>query len=402
MKKNNVTDIKLDEVSLVDKGANPGAHFVLMKRQILKKEKNESFPVDAYAYTPDIGNSDSWKLRLWDSISKKETVQHISKLIVAVSKGLRLNQIRISKSNLTDVKKKILLSWYNTNTVEKRKETVEILDMIKKGYGKTFDELMYENEVIWMLWDAISVLEESFYTIMYDEDITDKKLKIDETTSQFQQSINKIGGTVDMAEQDVLQKSFDELKVKYDTIAKDHTDLITKSEKLEEDLAKACADDKAKKDDKNIKKEDMTEDVRKKFEDLEKHDKDQAELIAKLLDEKEDVVYLEKAKGFEHLPMKTNELGILLKSVGNAVSKEDMENLLSLFSAIDKAISKGELFKEIGAGGSSTNGDAFSKMLGKADELKKASSDLTKEQAFVKVMEDDPELYNQYLEEQRA
>lgn len=382
-----VSNILLDEVSLVDKGANPGAHFVLMKNR-------NDFPIESFAYTPDIKDINTWDLNLWDPIEKKETPKSIRKAMDECDKS------QILKNELVGVQKKILNSWFRVN--KKGREDIpdisNILDILEKS-GIMFNEIMEDREVIWMLWDAISILEDSVYSIMWDDNIKDKKSKIDETTSQFQTKINKYKEVVGMDELEILQKSFDELKVQHDTLIKDHAEMLTKNENLQAELTKAC-DDKKKVE--PVQKDNMPEDVRKKFDDLEKHGKDQADLIAKLLDEKDTVVYMEKAKEFNNIPIKEEDFSVLLKQIGGVMPEDGMKNLLSLFSTIDTFIAKSNLFKEIGSNAAGVEGGAYEQMVVQADEIRKSNPDMSKEKAFVQVMESDPELYSTYLKEQNC
>ena len=72
-----------------------------------------------------------------------------------------------------------------------------------------------------------------------------------------------------------------------------------------------------------------------------------------------------------------------------------LENLLK---AADKGLSSGDVFKEYGSslsGGGS--GSAESQIDAKARSLVEKSTDLTIEKARAKVMNDNPELYTQYL-----
>jgi predicted nuclease with TOPRIM domain len=210
-----------------------------------------------------------------------------------------------------------------------------------------------------------------------------------------------------------LQKKYDALVTEKEALQKKYDDLVTEVEALKKNGEKLEADGKAlqkQHDDliaKHAKepdpKDEMSEDVKKRFEDLEKKDKASSDLIAKLLDEKAEAIYLEKAKGYKNLPIKPEEFGPILKRVaGGAATEEDMKKMEEVLKAADEAIEQGRLFKEQGSDGPGlSGGDALKKVEAKAGELMKSDTSLSKAQAFTKVLEEDATLYDEYLSEQQ-
>lgn len=135
-------DIQLDEVSMVDKGSNPGAHIMLMKRDntmdkaATKREQGEDFPAAAYAYVPDSEKPSTWKLRLWDSISTKETAQQVGRALAAIGPGFRGQKVQIPSKDLAGVKSKILSAWRKTHETG-----AEVPSILKSENAMDIEEL---------------------------------------------------------------------------------------------------------------------------------------------------------------------------------------------------------------------------------------------------------------------
>lgn len=82
----------------------------LKEQQIMKTEEGEKFPATAFAYTPDLGNSAGWKLRLWDrgEISRKKLAEAAAALSPG---GFRGQRVEIPSADLSAVKRKIRVAY---------------------------------------------------------------------------------------------------------------------------------------------------------------------------------------------------------------------------------------------------------------------------------------------------
>lgn len=90
-----------------------------------KREDGEDFPAAAFAYVPDPQKPSTWKLRLWDSVSQKETVAQVSRAATALtSAGFRGNKVQIPASDLPRVKEKIRAAWRRVNGPDRELPTV--------------------------------------------------------------------------------------------------------------------------------------------------------------------------------------------------------------------------------------------------------------------------------------
>ena len=128
---------------------------------------------------------------------------------------------------------------------------------------------------------------------------------------------------------------------------------------------------------------------------------ERAENIAKSLqDEKVLKEYVEKAGDLSHLPVEPLKFGPVLKALGEGHPTE-FEEILRVLKAADAAIEKSELFKEIGKAGSGET-SAEAAVYAKARSLVAKDADLTFDEAVVKVLEADPELYERYEDERQA
>lgn len=140
----------LDRIDLVDAPANPGARVVLLKRDSTAKdapglgsvhvpspeirkdaptktEDGVAFPAGAYAYVPDPKSPSSWKLRLWESPTAKETAAQVGRAVAALGKGFRGEKVQIPASDLAGVKRKVLAAWHRVNPDAKPDDVPSVL-----------------------------------------------------------------------------------------------------------------------------------------------------------------------------------------------------------------------------------------------------------------------------------
>ena len=145
-------------------------------------------------------------------------------------------------------------------------------------------------------------------------------------------------------------------------------------------------------------KKGMSEEVRKQFETQEVELKKQAEMIAKMADDRLEKEWISKA-GDVLLVGEADEVGKLLKSVAET-SPEIAESLMTLLKAANARIEKGNLFKELGVGGEVDDDSALAELNKKAHDLAK-DKDMTFEKAFAHVYRKEHKLRKQYQLEQK-
>lgn len=82
----------------------------------MKTEGGEQYPAEAFAYVPDPEKPSTWKLRLWEDPSKKETVAQVSRAVSALSPaGFRGQKVDIPSGDLAGVKSRIRVAWKRVN-----------------------------------------------------------------------------------------------------------------------------------------------------------------------------------------------------------------------------------------------------------------------------------------------
>jgi len=154
--------------------------------------------------------------------------------------------------------------------------------------------------------------------------------------------------------------------------------------------------------------EEISESIRKSIKALEdgqkeeKEKREQAEAVVKeMRDEQRARDYLARAEAFKHLPnVVPADFAPILSKIDKALKDEEREKLAEILKAADAAIAEGKLFEEIGRGEVPDAGSsALAKLNAKAEELRKADTSLTKEQAFTQATKENPELYNTHVRE---
>lgn len=390
-----LSEIVMDEVSVVGKGANQGAHIVLMKA-ITKKEDGEDFPAKAFAYVPDSEKPSTWKLRLWDSLVEKETPSRVGAAVVALGKEIRENKLKILSEDMPAVKKNALSAWLKVNSDKTREDAPEVIKIMKLDLeGKTFDEIMAHKETLDQLWDAVYTLEDSLYSIMHNTKMDEKAEKLNETTAQFQSKISELRKGGDMGELEKIKKDLEDLTKKLADLQGVNETLQNENDDLKKQLEEALKKEKSA--DGDVNKAEMPENIRKQFEAMEKENADNKKLVKELFEKQENEAFIKKAADYVHLNINAEEFGPVLKKISHALSEEEMTQVTTFMASADEALAKSKIFEEEGSGAPSA-GSAIAKMDAKAKEIMTRDG-ITKEKAFVKVMEEDPKLYDKYIEE---
>lgn len=95
-----------------------------------KREDGEDFPAEAFAYAPDPEAPSGWKLRLWDSLSERETAAQVGRAVAALGAGFRGNRVEIPADALAGVKRRVLQAWLDTHPDMTQADAPTVL----KGY----------------------------------------------------------------------------------------------------------------------------------------------------------------------------------------------------------------------------------------------------------------------------
>lgn len=128
------------------------------------------------------------------------------------------------------------------------------------------------------------------------------------------------------------------------------------------------------------------------------------ELKEKLEKEQEEKIqkeFIAKASEIKNLAVKPEELASILKDINSKISKESQEKLLSILKGADEAVEKGNLFKELGSSLPGEKLNVEKEIENKIVEIAKSESGkgLSHAQLYTKVLEQNPELYDKYLNE---
>lgn len=129
--------------------SNAMQNYGVNKAIATKKENGEDFPSAAFAYVPDPSMPSTWKLRLWETVSSKETAAQVGRAIAAIGAGFRGNKADIPAKDLPKVKGKILSAWKKTH---KDLKNNEVPDVLKYENNKPLEfikmqELLLQNDI---------------------------------------------------------------------------------------------------------------------------------------------------------------------------------------------------------------------------------------------------------------
>lgn len=190
-------------------------------------------------------------------------------------------------------------------------------------------------------------------------------------------------------------------------------------EELEKELAKAMAPSEDEDEmDKEMDEEDMEEEFMKSApapvarafakakeaarSALAKAAAAEAELTAQR-DAAADAEAIEKARGWDHLSLDAEEVGPLLRRLGEQ-NGELAKSVTALLDSINGQAESANIFAEIGKSATpvSLSGDAVARLTSLAKSLVDSGKAATIEQGFAEVAMSNPDLYTQYLTEKGA
>lgn len=115
-------------------------------------------------------------------------------------------------------------------------------------------------------------------------------------------------------------------------------------------------------------------------------------------EEKSKKEFISKALEFDSLNVKAEELGLVLKSISEK-APEGFEKIMTILKSANEAIKQGGLFKEVGTNGTNSENTAWGKIESMAKTMVQKDVNMTQAQAIAKVLNQNPELYNEYLKE---
>jgi hypothetical protein len=246
--------------------------------------------------------------------------------------------------------------------------------------------LIVPNLLIDLVVDRVDLVDEGANSAAF---IKLYKRKEMETGMDFNEIISKL--KPEHAE--VIQAELAKVKAEVpEEIAKELSDTKVELETLKVELEKFK--EEAKKSKEPVQEENFEEvlknldpAVQKVFKSLQAQ-KEAAEQIAKQLQEqKEEEEAIAKARALKALPVEEEKLVQVVKGVS--------DDVYEILKSVAKVLEESNLFEEIGKSNAGTT-DAWSKIEKKAEEIAKRDG-ITMEKAISVVINENPELYREYL-----
>jgi len=327
--------LKIKETSFVDKGANPGAHVLLVKNADLE----------------DLEMSDIHKAA--SKFKAALAVQNFDEVREAMDKMLRAFSSAV--------------------------------------FGIMFDsEVMDKNGEIKGVLDDFSAAMEGLTPMLSGEEVGKMEKEI---LSMFE-SFTMEETTVDKE----LQKKLDDLQKQVDTLGDTNKTLKTDNENLTKQLAETTAkleklNKAAQGGEVKLDKSVLSPEMLAYVEDLEKNAKQNTDRVTKLETAEKIRKIHTDLEIAEKVPFDKNQITDLLVKM-TTEDRQVICKVLADASALIKAGGTGELGSTVDDLG--TEDGALAKLSAKAEEIRKADPGITKEKAFVKATRELPEVYKEY------
>lgn len=374
---NRLTKIKLNEVSLVDNPAEPNARVAFFKRDTDEKVKRKSvrkgsrfFSMKTREKLSESGAAmPDGSFPIPDVDALRRAILSIGRTTPDKRAAVKAHIIRRAKAlNRTDM---LPASW-----------------AVKKGDGMNIGFLRGLADRLGFEVDDDATLEDIDKAVSEVIDVDDiEKTVVDENGFLPYSVGNTDDNGGNMADADLTAVPA-EIVTKIEELERERDELLAKLNELE-------------------KGDTENEDV------LQKADPEVLEYIHKVQAEAEEAKeiakaekearlakeYLEKSMNLPYIGEDRQEFADLLKTLSGAVDETVLEKLEGLFKSVNAQLAESELFKEAGMGGGVATGDAEAQI--EAIAKKYVNEDTTFEQAYDRVIKEQPELYERYLQEAR-
>lgn len=269
---------------------------------------------------------------------------------------------------------------------------------------RTLEDVLDNNEAVNTMWKTV----DAFY-IAINDTMQDSMLSETEKASQIQASAEQLSSKLndiapDLAKKLDVEKIVENVKKRLsDEGGETNMNLEEILEKIEDEEVKKAVKtlvdnlkeekDINKKDDDVINKAELPEELRKQFKELE--DKvAMAEEIAKAEREKRlEIEFNKKAQNYSTVGDVDKIASILKRVADDDELQSDVEEVLK---SAQERLESGDLFKSLGDDGKNVT-DAEEAIEKKTRELMKNDTSLTFAKAQAKVLQENPDLYKEYV-----
>jgi len=352
--------ILIDRVDFVDKGSNPESHIMLVKRD------KDALP--------------STKLGFFSGLSKK--ISQFSDTLHTYQARSRWWNIQSALDDTTreilfsqEENKSDLLSKVLTDFTSEAESALEDLANLNRDdfYYRCAGELSQFEKIL-----ENASKEEDFKKAL---DVFHKKENTELKSNGGEDGMPTLQELIDSLPEEQKKQVNEEITKRDSDISKlqDEVENLKKStEPKKEDVTKG-----------------MSDEVKAKFEDLQKR-ADEAEKIAKTEREARRMSeFSKKAESYQNVE-KVETIAKVLKDSFD-VSEDFGKSVESLIKTANERLSTGEIFKSKGSD-STDPVDSFSKVESLAIKKMEIDTTLTKEKAIAKVLDENPNLYNESIE----
>lgn len=346
-----LTHLRIDRVDMVDKGANQHAHIVLFKRvEPLAKMEMMGMARTTAEVLETNARHEAWNKLRWAFMDSLESIAEHAE--ADVQAGMYLQAVE----EFAAAARMVLGDMDMADTLYKRAETTltEMLTVEKAGR-------VIAGQRLQRLKQAVAALQA---IVMEAEPMADDKK--------------------DMA---AMQKRAEDAEALTATLQAQVEAMTKRSEDLAAEVQKLAPVDPWA---------GVSTEVRKRIEDAEaKVAKAEAEVA------KRDCIAI--VKQYTALPMNADDDWELIHEANTRLSEPTRKRLFTLLDSAQEVAIKSALFKAIGSPQTRTTGtDAYTVMENKAKDLVSKGLVKTVAQGIDQVMLADPELYGQYLAEQKG
>lgn len=349
--KQRLTALKIDRVAFVDRGDNPEADIVLMKRRDpVEKQEEESAP------------------RLFDDVAEDRRASEVGWAIDERIDALSQSIFEILFHPDVEDREALILQSVDQFSETMSEDVGPLLSGELAKQWQAPEALPTVAEIAKGITETLSGIEGT------EEDMSAFDIsKLDENARGYiweqAEKVNALSEKVEALEKSLSEKDAELAKAREDDDkAVDITKGMTKAQKAE-------------------------------WAEMQKRDEERGKQVAELVrkDRRKDFVLI--TKGLRNIPKPAEEVAdLLMKAEDNGM----LEEVAELVRTTDDALKNARTLDQIGSGSAGTLGSAYQKARGKAEELRQKDPSLSVQQAMAKVYDADPALLTQALKDGSA
>lgn len=403
----------------------------VVKQQNFKTEGGKRFFRRDFAFTPSNKPSE-WKLRLTNTPGGAPDRRIVGAAVAALGPGFRGQKVQIPSGALPRVKGKVRAAWLKANPNKSRSDLPRVLKSTDNENIPTWETLINDESRAFADADGLQAQDSTDdpATTEPDGDVEptsqseangmthDEIMKALETELEDESKLDEFVKKAGLEDEGIgaaknLLRFLTAVKdkVPVDVLAGTAEAAGYELPKEEKIVEKIVEKEVPKKDEKEKVLSEIPEEYKEKLDTLFKEQSDrlaeskkEAEEIKKALEDEKDQRRTEKIEkelsdGYKSLSIAPKGFAPIYKAVEDSLTEDQFKEFVRVLKGANELVSRAADYAAIGVPGSNDAGTGINKIEKQAKELVEKGKYKTFEIAFEALLNENPEVYDEYLAE---